>query len=215
MEELKAGADFDELSAKEAALLAIKDAEDVILRRYYDPTSGKKGCLNHDNTKNTANTACETRTVRKDGEYATQFWREKTNWENRKTSGIYDGDDPDDRCNDETCLGNKTVRDAWYEATKDEDCKDTGGSVICYGQYTGRTALDKQRAKYIIEVFRPDGSVFEQTLRADPDGDNTIVLRVTAVGYSQDVANKGNFRSGAVPNNTYAMYQATYILSSE
>ena len=218
MEELKAGADFDELSAKEAALLAIKDAEDVILRRYYDPTSGKKGCLNHDNTKNTAKTACETTIVRQDGEYAVGFWKTKANWQGRKKiSGVYDGDNKDDRCNDEICDKNTNVKGLWYQQS---ECSATKGPVICYGQYTGRNLIDKTQAKYIIEVFHPEGSVLKGVLANDPDGMNTLVLRVTAVGYSQKPKDEFSFNyqktgNSGIPNDTYALYQATYILSSD
>lgn len=210
MDELKSGADFDEMSAKEAALLAIKDAEDFILRRTYD-ASGVKQCLLNNNSVS-SNSACKTRTVREDGEYATAYWREPNNWKNGITAGVYDGDDPNDRCNDEVCSTSSKVKGVWYEETS--DCKTTE-AVICYGRYTGRTVLPPERAKYVIEVFKPEGSVFGKTLASDEDGGNTMVIRVTAVGYSQDVKNQGNFKADAVPNNTYAMYQSTYILSSE
>lgn len=230
MEELKAGADFDEMSAKEAALLAIKDAEDVILRRTYklDPTTNsvKKYRVPHSNEVKDAKESDKT-TVREDGEFAVSFWRNENNWKDRlNISGIYNGDKADDRCNDEICAKtqNSNLKGAWY---KDTDCKDKAGPVICYGEYTGRTLIEKTRAKYIIEVFHPDGPVFGKVLAADPDGSNTMVLRVTAVGYSQDIKGKDvvfnskhvntstSASKASIPNNTYALYQATYILSSD
>ena len=215
MEELKAGADFDEMSAKEAALLAIKDAEDVILRRTWK--NGKKQRLNHSSQPD-GNVDATKFTVRQDGEYAVGFWKTKNNWLNReKISGVYDGDSATDRCNDEICDKNTNVKGLWYQQS---ECSATEGPVICYGQYTGRNLIDKTQAKYIIEVFHPEGQVLKGVLANDPDGMNTLVLRVTAVGYSQKPKDEFSFNyqktgNSGIPNDTYALYQATYILSSD
>lgn len=221
MEELKSGADIDEISAKEAALLAIKDAEDFILRRSYGDKSEnyKKYCLNNDNDKTTNNGSllnCDVTTVKMDGKTAADFWLSKKNvWKNMV--GVYDGNDPNNRCNDEGCqtIGTKTVD--WYKKT--ENC-DTDTTVICYGKYTNRKTLDEKRAKYILEVFLVgEDGVFKDIIvedsKYDMSNDMTLVIRVTAVGYSQDIDTDTNFREGAIPNNSYAMYQASYIISGE
>lgn len=186
MEELKAGADYDQMQADSAAQLIMRDAEFDIQRR--NVTDGSA--------------------LRENGKVVDPL----DYWSNDNViarHGVYDGD----------ANSNSTV--PFYQTVdwSDGGCNDSvANGVICFGGASGAgtnnfgvstasgqlAVRSNNVGKYIIERFKGNGNV----LGFGPNN-KQIILRVTAIGYSDFSRNGGH----AGTNASNSVLQNTYILS--
>lgn len=179
MEEMKAGADYDQMRASEAAAIAMRDAE-YDIKRMSNPSNGKSVSLEDANEKDAG----------KQMALAIAYWSDPAKFANR--AGVYDGDDGQ-VCGDKpsyTCLLD------WGDKGGKPDCS----KLVCFGDQSNSTALSNEQGAYIIERFKGDGATLGLSNAHDKD---VIVLRVTAVGYS--IANGNAARSKTVLQNTYLL----------
>lgn len=179
MEEMKAGADYDQMRASEAAAIAMRDAE-YDIKRMSNPSSGKSVSLEDANETDAG----------KQMALAIAYWSDPSKFANR--SGVYDGD-AEQVCGDKpsyTCLLD------WGDTDGKPDCS----KLVCFGNQSNSTTLSNEQGAYIIERFKGDGATLGLSDAHDKDA---IVLRVTAVGYSMADGNAA--RSKAVLQNTYLL----------
>lgn len=194
IEEMKAGADYDEMQAKAAASIVLKSAENFIEQIDRDgnslQASGK-------NIKNDEGAVLEA---------AVKYWQ---NANPSTVTGIYDGDAADSKDN--------------YKKIKGTLACDA--DVICV-----RDSKNLLVGKYIIERFKSDGNVLKQKDKIDPktnqpildakgnkvktegftqDDKDTVLLRVTAIGFSKPMAENANRNS----NISNSIVQAVYVLA--
>ncbi len=160
LEELKVGADIDEMMARETAEVAMNDAEDFILN---NPTIANR--LNQLGALNQLRQSSLSAAVR-------GFWLANSNWQGQ--SGIYDGNldvsDPNGPCANQLCT-NRNIN--WNNPA---GC---GVNTLCAGAGTN--------GQYIIEVFQGNSPGGKLQLGKGEEG--TILFRVTAAGYSTNAAN--------------------------
>lgn len=179
MEEMKAGADYDQMRASEAAAIAMRNAE-YDIKRMSNPSNGKSVSLEDANEKDAG----------KQMALAIAYWSDPAKFANR--AGVYDGD-ARQVCPDKpsyACLLD------WGDTDGKPDCS----KLVCFGDQSNSTTLSNEQGAYIIERFKGDGATLGLSDAHDKD---VIVLRVTAVGYS--IANENAARSKAVLQNTYLL----------
>lgn len=179
MEEMKAGADYDQMRASEAAAIVMRDAE-YDIKRMSNPSNGKSVSLEDANEKDAG----------KQMALAIAYWSDPAKFANR--AGVYDGD-ARQVCPDKpsyACLLD------WGDTDGKPDCS----KLVCFGDQSNSTALSNEQGAYIIERFKGDGATLGLSNAHDKD---VIVLRVTAVGYS--IANENAARSKTVLQNTYLL----------
>lgn len=186
MEEIKAGADYDQMSAKEAANITMMDAEYDVKRMTVSGTS----MIDPSITK-------EEDIIGK----AIDYWSDPSKFKGRV--GVYNGDttisckaDPKD-----TTPLYATKNCVKWEEVKNCSSGEDGGA-ICYGGVTKAKVIGSGQGKYIIERFMGNGPV----LQMGSADERVVILRVTAVGFSKPE------KSG--DNTSQVMLQNTYVLAS-
>lgn len=141
MEEMKAGADYDQMRASEAAAIAMRDAE-YDIKRMSNPSNGKSVSLEDANEKDAG----------KQMALAIAYWSDPTKFANR--AGVYDGDDANKQvCGDKpsyTCLLD------WEGKGGKPDCS----KLVC---------LSNGQGVYIIERFKGDGATLGLSDAHDKD----------------------------------------------
>ncbi|MBR1374860.1 MAG: pilus assembly protein [Cardiobacteriaceae bacterium] len=208
MDEIKAGADFDETLARETAMMALKEAEDYIMRRRTDgeilTTSSSSSSSSGSSSSSSTKTA-ESEDEIMDNAY--QYWNDEANW--NSVGGIIDGRGSNKACEKEACMDQRSS-DEWTQVKCDETkflClggTDTAKASQGLSSYT-KTTGDHQ-ARYVIEVFDGKSNAFGGASAGLNAADQDIfVFRVTAAGYSQDPTQNAT----ATP----VLLQATYVLT--
>ncbi|WP_146756789.1 hypothetical protein, partial [Brevundimonas vesicularis] len=153
MEEMKAGADYDQMRASEAAAIAMRDAE-YDIKRMSNPSNGKSVSLEDANEKDAG----------KQMALAIAYWSDPAKFANR--AGVYDGD-ARQVCPDKpsyACLLD------WGDTDGKPDCS----KLVCFGDQSNSTTLSNEQGAYIIERFKGDGATLDLGNAHDKD---VIVLR--------------------------------------